>query len=207
MNFDAETLKKHIPLYLSAEDQRVLIAELDAISRGGEAEYVLSRAHDEFGSQMLQGDGWQGFIIFSFDTGEKRSIPGLVLSNSCDLDPDNPRDLPTKVIFAPLARLASYVKFLEESGLDRSRIAAKVGSIKSQQTTSMFYLPAGAFLQHDYVIRLDEAQSMPVSLHTNNPEREKLFTLSNTGFYMLVLKLSIHFCRLQEKVNRRPILG
>lgn len=205
MTLDAYTLKDQIPRYLSAEDQRVLVEELNAISRGGDAEYVLSQSKDAFAGQMLQGDGWRGFIIFSFETGDKRSIPGLVLSNSCDVDPDNPRDLPTKVIFAPLARLGTYVEVLKESGIDPDRIAAKVENIRAQRTTSMFYLPAGAFLEHDYVIRLDEAQSMPISAHAENFEREKLFTLSNTGFYMLVLKLSIHFCRLQEKVNRKPM--
>lgn len=204
MTLDAETLKDHIPRYLSVEDQRVLVAELNAISRGGDAEYVLSQYNDEFDCQVLQGDGWRGFIIFSYDTGEKRSIPGLVLSNSCDVNPENPRDLPTKVIFAPLAKFANYVGLLEESGIDRERIAAKVESIKAQKTTNMFFLPAGAFLTHDYVIRLDEAQSMPISVHAENPERKKLFTLTNTGFYMLVLKLSIHFCRLHERVNRKP---
>ena len=44
---------------------------------------------------------------------------------------------------------------------------------------------------------------MPVAAHVDASDREKLFTLSNTGFYMLVLELSVHFCRLQEKVNRK----
>lgn len=205
MTLDAETLKDQIPRYLSTEDKRVLVEELNAISRGGEAEYVLSRANDAFADQMLQGDGWRGFVTFSYETGEKRSIPGLVLSNSCDVDPVNPRDLPTKVIFAPLARLDNYVEVLKESGIGTKRIEDKVAFIKAQRITSMFYVPAGAFLEHDYVIRLDEAQSMPVYVLTKNPKCEKLFTLSNTGFYMLVLKLSLHFCRLQEKVNRKPV--
>lgn len=33
-------------------------------------------------------------------------------------------------------------------------------------------------------------------------EDQRLFSLSDYGFYMLIFKLSIHFSRIQEKVNR-----
>lgn len=204
MTYDADTLKHQIPYYLSAEDRSVLIGELKAISQGMTAEYVLSKYQDTFGEDMLQGDGWRGFILFSFDTSEKRSVRGIVLSNSCDVDPNNPRDLPTRAIFAPLVRLAAFVALLEQNGMDATRIDAKVADIKAQKTTNIFHLPAGAFLDEDYVVRLDEVHSMPLAAHAANVDRQKLFTLSNTGFYMLVLKLSVHFCRLQENVNRKP---
>lgn len=85
-----------------------------------------------------------------------------------------------------------------------ARLAAKIAAIKAQKTSNIFYLPAGGVLQDDYVVRFDDAHNMPVAAHAKLEGREKLFTLSNTGFYMLVLKLSVHFCRLQEKVNRKP---
>jgi hypothetical protein len=204
MTFDTDTLKQQIPYYLSAEDRRVLVDELKAISQGEMAEYVLSAYHDTFGEDMLQGDGWRGFILFAFDSGERRSVRGLVLSNSCDVDPDNPRDLPARVIFAPLVRLAAYVNLLQQNGIDAARIDAKLADIKAQKTTNVFYLPAGKFLGEDYVVRFDEAHSMPSVAHAESGDRQKLFTLSNAGFYMLVLKLSVHFCRLQEKINRKP---
>jgi hypothetical protein len=52
------------------------------------------------------------------------------------------------------------------------------------------------------MVRLDNIHSIPYTSHLKNSGRKKLFTLSNTGFYMLVFKLSIHFCRLQENVQR-----
>ncbi len=53
---------------------------------------------------ILQGDGWREFQIFKFHTGERSSVRGLVISNSCDVDPDNQRDIPARIIFAPLAQ-------------------------------------------------------------------------------------------------------
>jgi hypothetical protein len=204
MKLDAETLIQHIPYYLTAEDQKVLLEELSAISRGGKAEYLLSASRDSFKEVMLQGDGWRGFQLFLFETGDRRSVRGIVLSNSCDVDPENPRDVPARVIFAPLVKLAAFKALLEAGGISAERIADKIAAIKAQKTSNIFYLPAGGILQEDYVVRFDDAHNMPVAAHTKAEGREKLFTLSNTGFYMLVLKLSVHFCRLQEKVNRKP---
>ena len=154
---------------------------------------------------MLQGDGRRGFQLFMFDTGERRSVKALVMSNTCDVDPGNQRDLPARVIFAPLVELAVYDALLRASGIDAQRVDAKLASIRAQMTTNMFFLPAGGPLAQDHVVRLDEAHSMLVAAHAAAKDREKLFTLSNTGFYMLVFKLSVHFCRLQENVNRSPV--
>ncbi len=46
-----------------------------------------------------------------------------------------------------------------------------------------------------------------IAAHIAAEDREQLFTLSNTGFYMLVLKLSVYFCRLHEKVNRKNLVA
>lgn len=204
MKFDVESLKQQIPNYLTAEDKLVLVKELAAIAGGGNIDYFLNRSADSYADFMLQGDGWAGFQLFLFETGERKSIRGIVLSNSCDVDPENMRDIPARVIFAPLVKLEKYKSLLENTGIDKDKITAKIASIRSQKTSSIFFLPSGGSLTEDYVVRFDEAHSMPVVAHVKSDNRRKLFTLSNTGFYMLVLKLSVHFCRLQEKVNRKP---
>ena len=202
MNFDTDFLQQHIPYYLATEDRRVLLNELKAISEGGSRHFLLSEYHDSFKNQMLQGDGWRGFQLFTFETGERRSVKGLVLSNSCDIDLDNPRDFPTRVIFAPLLKLSKY-EILLRSQIDKDRVTQKVLSIRAQKISNLFFLPAEGPLSEDYIVHLDHIHSMPVTTHLKAADREKLFTLSNTGFYMLVLKLSVHFCRLQENINRK----
>ncbi len=205
MTFDVESIQKQIPFYLTAEDQQVLVGELEAIEGGGAVDYRLNDHRDTFREVMLQGDGWCGFQLFLFDTGERCYVRGVVLSNSCDVDPENPRDVPARLIFAPLVKLSAYEALLAKSGINPEKVGAKIAAIKAQKTTNIFFLPASDSLSEDYVVRLDEAHSMPVAAHIGGGKREKLFTLSNTGFYMLVFKLSVHFCRLQEKVNRRTV--
>ena len=128
-----------------------------------------------------------------FDTGKKRSVQGLVISNSCYVDPNNRRDLPARVIFAPLVKLATYEALLRQRDIKQRQIDEKLAAIRAQKTNSLFFLPSGGPLADDHIVRLDDAHSMPVAAHSAATDREKLFTLSNTGFYMLVLKLSIHF--------------
>jgi hypothetical protein len=202
MAFDTESLKKQIPFYLTAEDQNVLLRELKAITAGGTVDYVIDGHQDSFREVMLQGDGWRGFQLFHFETGERQSLRGIVLSNSCDVDLANPRDVPARVIFAPLVKLSLYESLLDASGIGKERVDAKIASIKAQKTTNIFFLPAGGPLIEDHIARFHEAHSMPVAAHGRSEDRAKLFTLSNTGFYMLVFKLSVHFCRFQEKLNR-----
>jgi hypothetical protein len=202
MAFDTESLKQQIPYYLTAEDQHVLVRELKAIASGGSVSYVINAGQDSFRDVMLQGDGWRGFQVFLFETGKRLSLRGIVLSNSCDVDLANPRDLPARVIFAPLVKLSAYQLLLDASAIGKEKVVAKIASIKAQRTTNIFFLPAGGPLTEDYIVRFDEAHSMPVTGHSQSADRSKLFTLSNTGFYMLVFKLSVHFCRFQEKINR-----
>ena len=202
MIIDADSLRQQIPYYLTAENRRVLVDELNAISSGQKVNYILSNAHNEFVDTMLQGDGWRGFEVFSFVSGKRHSVRGIVLSNSCDVNPENRRDLATRVTFAPLVKLSAYRSMLKRSGIDPAKIRDKIAAIKAQRTNSIFFLPAGGSLKADYLIRFDEVQSMPLEAHEKCGNREKLFTLSDTGFYMLIFKLSIHFCRLQEDVKR-----
>ncbi len=205
MNFDTESLRQQIPYYLTAEDKRILTNELKEISQGGTANYLLSPQHDSFLEDMLQGDGWEGFYLFKYPDGKRISVRGLVLSNSCDINPDNSRDVPSRVLFAPLVKLSKFEVLLRRAGIAEKRISEKLNSIRTQKTTNIFFLPGGGMLSEDYIVRFDETQSMPAQAHSDIENKQKLFTLSNTGFYMLVFKLSIHFCRLHENVDRKNL--
>ena len=107
MNLDIKSLQRQIPYYLTSEDRQALVNELKAIFRGGTANYFLSHTRDAFKSDMLQGDGRRRFQLCMFDTGKRCSVQGLVISNSCDVDPNNRGDLPARVIFVPLVKLAT----------------------------------------------------------------------------------------------------
>jgi len=168
---------------------------------GAQTGYYLSAAQDSFANERLQGDGWRGLPLFSFASGERKDVRGILLSNTCDVSPENDRTLPPKLVFAPIIRLSLIEARFAAKGISSAHVAGKVKAIRGQIATSVFYLPAGGPLQEDYVALLDDVHSVPVSAHEND-NKEKLFTLSMAGFYLFVFKLSVHFCRLRENVDR-----
>ena len=96
---------------------------------------------------------------------------------------------------------------LVQSGQKSEQIDAKIAAIKEQKVHNIFYLPSGAGIQKDQIALLDDVHSFP--LNALNPSQgsanRKLATLSMVGFYLFVLKLSIHFCRLHENVERQDV--
>jgi hypothetical protein len=203
MVLDGDQISKSLPHYLSAADKSLLVKELEAISSGGDGNYYLSAYNDQFTNDVLQGDGWQGFDVFLFESGTRRNVRGIVFSNSCDVDPTNKRELSPRIVFAPLTKLSSLETVLKRKGVAEEKINAQFLAIRAQKNTGYFYLPKGGVLQTEYLVRLDDVHSVPINIHLKNQERKKLFTLSNAGFYMFVFKLSVHFCRLQENVQRK----
>ena len=203
MELDVDTLRQQIPHYLTSSDQKVLLDGLKAIASGEKVDYFLNSYDDSFKNEMLQGDGWRGFQLFNFNTGKRFSVKGLVLSNSCDIDPENSKQIPSRVIFAPLVKLEKYRSLLQKNGINQEDIKNAIDSVKAQKTYNALYLPADGPLKEEYIIRFDDIHSMPTAAHQDTHDKEKLFTLSAIGFYMLVFKLSVHFCRLQEGVPRK----
>jgi hypothetical protein len=204
MDIDPESLRRQIPAYLPAADQRLFLQELERFGQGEAVDFYIPTARDPYTEDMLQGDGWRGFQLFFFDNGEKRDVRGLVFSNSCDVDPANPRPLPTKVTFAPMVKLEAYRTALLRAGLPEQSVTSRINDAKAQKVTNIFFLPAYGPGADEYIVRLDDVHSMPTEVHSKAQQRQKLFTLSMIGFYLFVLKLTYHFCRLQEAVARKP---
>lgn len=196
MQITSQSIRDQIPYYLTQEAKAHLIKALDEFP--SPIDYYINR----YPSELLQGDGWTSVDVINFDSGEKKQIKAILLSNSCDVDPANPRELPVKLTFAPIVKLSSYIHLLSNTKLSTTQINDKVQAIKEQKITSLFYLPGGAKLNEDYIALLDDVHTVPYSAFSSQVGREKVFTLSQVGFYLFVLKLSVHFCRFHEQVDR-----
>jgi hypothetical protein len=200
MEITPESIIEQIPYYLTEPQKEGLLRALNNFNRGQliETDYYSYNHQDE----LLQGDVWTKLQFRNFHTGEKGSILGIILSNTCDISPDNKRDMPTNIIFAPLIPLSSYIDLLEKVKIDQDKIQNKIISIKEQRVTSIFYLPRGTVLRDDHIALLDEVYTMPSKVFESEKEKAKFLTLGHFGFYLFVFKLSIHFCRLHENVAR-----
>lgn len=195
MRISIEDLQRQIPYYLTQPQQEGLIKELRKFP---DCNLYTSRGP----SDSLQGDGWTPFEVLSYETGEKKRTRGIILSNSCDIATENSRVLPPKVTIAPMVALARYRQRLARAGVSEDRIESMLRQIKAQEVTSVFYLPAGGNLEEDHIVPLDDVHSIPIGYWAKTEGRKKLFTLSQVGFYLFLMKLSIHFCRMHEAYDR-----
>lgn len=197
MDFGLEDIREQIPAYLTRPQQEGLVRALSQFPN--RIDYYL----DRYPNEMLQGDGWSNLDLMQFETGARKSVKGILLSNSCDIDDGNIRALPARLLFCPLIRLAQYEALLGQAGIDGRAIDSKLLAIREQAVTSIFYLPAGAGLDEEHIALLDDVHTVPVQhVRQGLEQRRKLFTLGMTGFYLFLFKLSVHFCRFHENVER-----
>ena len=65
------------------------------------------------------------------------------------------------------------------------------------------FLPKNKNIE-DSIIFLDRILHIDCrSVNRDTLKEQRLFSLSDYGFYLLIFKLSVHFSRIQEKVDRR----
>jgi hypothetical protein len=106
-------------------------------------------------------------------------------------------------MYTPLINLDKYETLLDASHFTPEKIDNHIRDIKNQAISQIIYLPSDSFLGYDSIAFFDRATSVPLTKEIVEKMRaSRKFTLSNYGFYMLVLKLSYHFTRIQEKVDR-----
>lgn len=196
MNISIENIEAHIPYYLTEKAKNGLLKALKDFPN--KMNYYTMYGKED----LLQGDGWDNLAVINFHSGDRKYIKGIIISNSCDIDIKNKRDLPHRIVFAPIVPLAAYTKLLASNGVEQESIDSKLRAITEQKVTSIFYLPKGGSLEEDHIALLDDIHNLPAQFFAATPDRNKQFTLSFEGFYIFLFKLSIHFCRFHEEELR-----
>ena len=192
-----EQVSLFLPKYLTPTQKQELYSEM--LRFPGTTQFYLHRP--DLRDQLLQGDGWQGFIAINFHTGQRKVVSGVILSNSCDVSTDNCRRLPVNILFAPLVSLSQYEKLLLVSGKTPAQVDSQFNEIRNQKVTSVFYLPRLSEVIKESIILLDDIHMHPLSDFLE-VSHEPLFQLNQFAFYLFLIKLSIHFCRFQEGIQR-----
>ena len=202
MNF-VNDISLFLPKYLSEESTKKLLHSIggfpDNISH---TLYTNSLTDDNI---IFQGDALKSLPITNLPEEKIGFAPSLIISNTCDIDLSNIRPFQSQICYAPILRLDKYENMLKMSKKYReeeSRLQ-HLEKLRKQHITQVLYLPIGGGLEYEGVVFLDRI----VNCHNKSISREhlskkRLFSLSNYGHYLLLMKLSIHFCRIQEKVDR-----
>jgi hypothetical protein len=146
-------------------------------------------------------------LFINLPNTDVKPVPSMILSNTCDIDIENVRNFPSQVVYAPIFNLAKYQEALyKNSRKTKEQIDSHIKAIKNQEITQIFYLPKVDDKLDDSIVFFDRVCNFPNKLISReNIDERRLFTLSDYGAYLFLLKLSIHFTRIQDKVERKSV--
>lgn len=196
-----DDIKLYLPQYLSSEEQGRLREELAKFPTDGTKDTVYTSIFKD-ADYVLQGDaiGFMPYLIFP--STDIRKVPVTLLSNTCDMSNDNKRMYDSRVMYAPILNLEKFEMSLRKK-YDNQRVDNLIKSIKAQHISQILYLPKGGSMQYEGIVFFDRAISAPLNKElVCQMCANRMFSLSNFGFYLFLLKLSIHFTRVQEKIDR-----
>ncbi len=190
-----------LPKYLSEENYRDLLNELKSFPYNMDKRFYTTSLDKDI---LFQGDAYDSLPFVDFTNIENgcKMRYGLIISNTCDMDLSNKRLFPSSIMYAPILSFEKYIMFLRRKNIPEESIKKNISDIREQRFTSIFYLPA-IYKVPESIVFLDRISNIKndyIDRKTINEHR--LFSLSDYGFYLLLFKLSVHFSRIRERVNR-----
>lgn len=152
---------------------------------------------------FFQGDGIKSLPFYNFQNNAVKKHKSIIISNSCDICSDNKRQYSTNLLYAPIVELDSYIEILKQENIIDIKINNHISDIKEQRISSIFYLPELNSEIKESIVYLDQICNIPLKFLLDLSLNEtRYFSLSNYGFYIFLLKLSIHFTRIMENIDR-----
>lgn len=197
-----DNIDEFLPKYLSEPSEYELKEQLSRFSSRGTENtiYTTALSHSD---ELFQGDGLSQIPFYDAVSQEVRPANVIVLSNSCDINLNNKRMESINICVAPILNLEKYEKRLLTKGYNKQQVASHISDIKRQVITHVIYLPKTEKMTYEAIVRLDKICSVDRNKVSNEDiQHNRLFTLSDFGLYLFLLKLSIHFTRIKERIDR-----
>lgn len=158
---------------------------------------------------FLQGDVLKNINSLFWDAENGNytfaNSPVILLSNTCDVSEENNHNFDKQALYAPVTKLDFFTDSLREEGVGEQKIISIINALKNQEYSNVFYLPSNPVNGNEYVILLDNIFWQPSNiLKEKLPQinEERFLSLNHFGFYLLITKLSYHFCRVPEEIDR-----
>ena len=196
-----DDIKIYLPKYLSDRDTDRLWQELRSFPDNLDKRFYTSRLHDA--ACLFQGDVVKGIEMPDHQARTFKKVTGLLVSNTCDAATENKRLYRPYLMFAPVINLQKWENALLSSAFEVQKVQSHIQAIRQQKVSPFFFLPQSGPIENDCFARLDCSFSFMASdSDLQQAIRNRILTLSNYGFYMLLFKTSMHFTRVQENVDR-----
>lgn len=196
-----EDMKIYLPPYLSSSSEKELFDNLKNLSFNERSLYA-NLNNDP--NTIFQGDCIKNLFVVNLPDTKIEKFPNcMILSNTCDIDISNPRKFfSPMILYAPVFNLEKYITKLKTIRTS-IEVDNHIKAIKEQIITQILYLPKYQNLPESIVF-LDRINNCDNGfIERENINSLRVFSLSNTGFYLLLIKLSIHFTRIKEGIDRK----
>lgn len=136
---------------------------------------------------------------------EKFYTTAIVLSNTCDISDQNAHTLNKKqCVLAPIIELSKYIESLREmDSFSEERLTSFLNDLKLQRITNIFYISENG--GEEYIALLDKIFWFPteeLNSYVEDISENKVFSLTHFGYYLFLLKLTFHFSRFPEALDR-----
>ncbi len=196
-----DDIKIYLPKYLTPELQKKLFRDLNQFPENIDNRLYSSECIEQ--DIIYQGDGIKDLLVVDMSRKEFKNKDSMIFSNTCDIDIRNTRFFSANIIYSPIVKLEDYInKVLNRTSKTEDEKKSHINSIKKQEISQMFYLPEGK-IDYEGLVFFDTINSCQNKLlNRDNLNTKRIFSLSQYGHYLFLFKLSIHFCRISEKVER-----
>lgn len=199
-----EDIRIYLPKYLSDDSKQDLFSELSQFPENIDNRFYTSNLLEPH--KILQGDCISDMVVINLPDTKTGNVKSIIVSNSCDIDLENLRLFSSSICYCAVYNLLKYEKRLREIANDgeNDKIDNLIDNIKKQRVSQIFYLPIGGNLEYEGLIFFDKMCSCDnKSVSREYLNERRLFSLSNYGYYLFLFKLSIHFTRIREALDRK----
>ena len=207
-----ELIRTFLPKYLTPELEEKLF---NTVNENFPLSIDPNLIYSVLDNNYYQGDALVDipFSNFEKDSFNMAYLSGILLSNSCDISSENVRLENPNFQFATIFSLDEYILLLEDRKIGEEKIRSFVQTLKSNRISNLFYLPekknGELVIIKESFVRFDLNVTLPAVIFESEhyskdyaPDGDRLFSFTNYGFYLFLIKLSIHFCRFREGVFR-----
>jgi hypothetical protein len=141
-------------------------------------------------AKLYQGDVLENALLTAIgEDGEilRADIPAMIISCSCDVQPMQGK-------FALLAPVVDLELYKRNSELQGQVLNDHIRDLMANKIANLFFLPAGLKLKAS-VVDFQQLTAVSVELLHTDKFKERLTSLSQTGHYLLLVKLAHHLTR------------
>ncbi len=156
-------------------------------------------------SSLVQGDIFDGVEVRLTPQAEPTQSMVMVLSNTCDLHPKEGQYKSPCATVAPVQDMAAYRDaYRAENGGSLAGWDEHHAAIRNGLTTNLLWLPEHKDFNESVIVFNYATPIVTKQLGAGGTER--LASLSDIGYYYTLMKLALHFVRVEsEEVGREEV--